>query len=67
MLFEVPQGSIVGSLLFVIFLSDLFYFEEYIYIVSYADDITSYSADSNIENAISSLLHDYLIGLSKRN
>ena len=55
MLFGVPEGSILGPLLFIIFLCSLSYFEEYIYVGSYADDNTPYSADSNIEKTISSL------------
>ena len=40
---------------FLYFISVWFYFEEYIDITSYADDNTPYSADSNIENTVSSL------------
>ena len=55
LLFGVLQGSILDPLLFTTFLCDLFYFEKYIYIASYADDSTPYNDDSNIENTISSL------------
>ena len=51
----VPQGSVLGRLLLIIFLCDLFYFEDYIDVASYADDNTTYSADSNIEDTFPSL------------
>ena len=40
-MFGVPQGSIPGSILFYIFLCDLFYFLEAMDIASYADDTTT--------------------------
>ena len=40
MLHGVPQGSILGPLLFIVFLCDLFYFLEGTDTTSYVDDTT---------------------------
>ena len=50
--YGVPQGSILGPLLFNIHLCDLFYFLENTGIASYADDNTLYSAQKNRETVI---------------
>ena len=47
--YDVPQGSILGPLLFNIHLCNLFYFLENTDIASYADDNTLYSAQKNRE------------------
>ena len=53
--YGVPQGSILGPLLFNIHLCDLFQFLEDSDIASYADDTTIYTVNEKIESVISAL------------
>ena len=55
MKYGVPQGSILGPLLFNIHLCDLFYFLEDIDIASYADDTTLYIVKETKESVINAL------------
>ena len=54
-MFEVPQGSILGPLLFNIFVCNLFLIMENIDIASYADDNTRYTTGNSIEEVIQKL------------
>ena len=54
-MFGVPQGSILGPLIFNIFLCDLFLIMENIGIASYADDNTPYTTRNSIEEVIEKL------------
>ena len=56
-LFGLPQGSVLGPILFNIFLSDFFLVMKETEFTSYADDNTLYDADNTTEDAISSRNH----------
>ena len=53
--YGVPQGSILGPLLFNIHLCDLFYFLEDLDIASYVDDTTIYTVSEKKESVIRAL------------
>ena len=55
LVFVVAQVSILGPLLFIIFICHLFYFEENVDITSYADDNTPYCASHDIQTTINTL------------
>ena len=57
-LFGVLQGSILGLLLFNIFLCDLFFIMKETDFANYADDYTPYRTANTIYEVIQSLEHD---------
>ena len=47
----VSQGSIIGPLLFNIYLNDIFYYVDKIKLINYADDNTLYAIETKIDTS----------------
>ena len=59
----VPQGSVLGPLLFNIYLNDLFGVNEFTDVCNLADDTTFYSSDVELKTLIRNLEHDSLLAI----
>ena len=53
-----PQGLVLGSLLFNIYLNDLFYLVESTNVCNFADDTTFYACNKDLNSLINKLEHD---------
>ena len=59
------QGSVVGPLLFDIYLNNLFYIAESSNVCNFSDDATLYACDKDINSLINRLEHDSYLAIER--
>ena len=63
LMLSASQGSVLGRLLFIIYLNDLFFFLEDVGICHFADDITTYISNLSLENVLKSLEKNSMLAI----
>ena len=63
LLLGVPQGSVLGPILFNIYINDLFWINELTSVCNFADDTTLYACNQDLESVLQRLEHDSLLAI----